>query len=465
LKTIQLAGILTKEGQFKKARISVNAAGKITAIDGNDKGSYEEDWPYYVIPGFTNNHSHAFQFAMAGLAEHLPMGQTQDDFWLWRNLMYNLALTIKPEEMKAIAEYLYHRMLAFGITAVCEFHYLHNDTDGKSYNRPVEMSLAIMEAAHNAGIHLTMIPVYYHNGDFDQPAFPGQRRFLFESPDKYLELVETLKNERDSRFPDMIIGQGIHSLRAASQTDAKLLLKAPGDMPIHLHIAEQTKEVDQCLKSWGKRPVEWLLDNVDLSRAHSLVHSTHMSDTETDRLAKTGAQVVLCPTTEGNLGDGIFPLRRFIRAGGAFTLGTDSHVGFNMFEELRWLDYVQRLAARKRNVACFDSEDDSGEILFRTAWFSGQSSLGTPRADYFEVGQDFDGILLDPQHPGLYARHGERVLSSVIYQSDHTMIKGTITKGRLMAKSFEHLNDLEVSAEYRKVIDSWGRNALSQTPG
>ena len=290
----------------------------------------------WALPGMPNLHSHAFQRAMAGLAER--KGRADDSFWSWRETMYAFAAAIGPDELQAIAAQLYVEMLKSGYTQVCEFHYLHHQPDGTPYAQPEAMSLALIEAAREAGIGLTLLPVLYISGGFDGRALTARQRRFGHAVDNYLRLLALLrKHESD----DVRVGIALHSLRAVPEQALREVLaseQAKG-CPIHIHIAEQIGEVQDCLATRGARPVEWLFDHADVDANWCLIHATHLTDAETVQLAHSGAVAGLCPTTEANLGDGLFPLAAYQGAGGILGIGSDSHISISPVEELRWLEY------------------------------------------------------------------------------------------------------------------------------
>jgi len=324
----------------------------------------------YALPGMPNLHSHAFQRAMAGLAERRSSSaivrdredqeaaidgrtsqkSTEDSFWTWRETMYGFASRIGPDDLRVIAAQVYVEMLKAGYTQVCEFHYLHHRPDGKAYDDPAAMSLALIEAARDAGIGLTLLPTLYMTGGFDgRPLSDRQRRFG-HGIDGYLRLVEQLRKMESSTLR---VGVALHSLRAVPEAAMHAVLASGlvDASPIHIHVAEQIGEVQDCLALRNARPVEWLLDHAPVDERWCLVHATHMTVEETRRFAATGAVAGLCPTTEANLGDGIFPLKKYLDAEGVFGIGSDSNISVSPVEELRWLEYGQRLATRHRNIA------------------------------------------------------------------------------------------------------------------
>ena len=430
--------ILINHQWTENVSIQLSSSGEIEKISHRQTPSKESHVVKGLfIPGFPNGHSHAFQYGMVGSAEHLPKGQGTDNFWSWRDSMYSLALSLTPEKMTEIAFNLYREMLMQGITSVTEFHYLHHREDGTPYAPLSHMAKAVIEGASKAGIHLTLVPVYYRLGDFHQEASPEQRRFLFKNISQYQELLAQLNSLSG---PDLTIGAGVHSLRGADQEEVKEIL-TPGKMdvegPLHIHIAEQQLEVNNCLKLWGKRPVDWLTDNIELTHRHHLVHATHLTPEETTKLATSDATVVICPSTEGSLGDGFFPLLPFLHQGGSFSIGSDSHIGLSFPEELRWLDYQNRLHQQQRNVICNNPGDDSGAILFKHAIDGGRRSLGLS-ANPFAIGATLDGIELDDSHPTLAQQAKERWLSTFIYSGGVRTIKGVMRRGQWVVRDSVH---------------------------
>lgn len=329
-----------------------------------------------VLPGMANVHSHAFQHAMAGLTEYRT--SEQDSFWTWRTLMYRFLETFSPDDIFRIGKKLYSEMLAGGYSTVGEFHYLLNRPDGSPYPEPNAMADRLIEAALDAGIRICMIPVLYQRGGFDNsPLAGGQRRFG-STRGQFLEMLSRLK-ERWGNHPQVRLGYALHSLRAVSiaegqKTVAEADLILPG-CPVHIHVAEQVREVDDCLAVTGKRPVELLLDSFDVNERWCLIHATHMTDAEIRRVVSSGATIGVCPTTEANLGDGFFRAPEFLSSGGNLAIGGDSHVAVDVRSELRTLECVQRLLHRWRAVLCSDQES-CGEYLYRRTSAGGSAACG-----------------------------------------------------------------------------------------
>ena len=362
------------------------------------------------LPGLPNLHSHAFQRGMAGLAEQ--RGTTGDDFWSWRELMYRFLDRLGPEDVEAIAALAYVEMLEAGFTRVGEFHYLHHDIDGQPYADPAEMAARIAAAAEASGIALTLLPVFYAHGGFGGAA-PGaaQRRFLSD-PDGFARLVE---GARATVGQDAVVGIAPHSLRAATPEEIRTILPLAQGGPVHIHIAEQRKEVADCLAWSGKRPVEWLVGEMPVDERWCLVHATHVTDAERSTLAKSGAVAGLCPITEANLGDGIFPAAAYLAEGGAFGIGSDSNVLISATEELRLLEYGQRLSRHERCVLGTGGRASIGATLFSGALAGGSRALGV--AGGIVVGHAADLVSLGANDPALVARSGDRLLDSWIFAS------------------------------------------------
>jgi formimidoylglutamate deiminase len=424
------------------AYIQTDGQGKISKIEKTAPDREFETLKGALIPGFLNAHSHAFQYSMLGLFENLPQGKNDDDFWSWRRGMYQLALKISPDQMEAVATMLYSEMARMGITHVGEFHYIHHDPAGRSYNNLGEMGHRLFWAAKKVGIKITLLPVFYQRGDFDKAYLSEQRRFISPRLEDYFKLLESSK----INDPLFTLGVCVHSLRAVEGPELLLCFKhSEAQMPAHIHVAEQEKEVALCEQFYGKRPVQWLLDNLPLSNRYNLVHATHMSGVEVQALATPQANVVVCPSTEANLGDGLFSLREYHKHLGCFCIGTDGHFNLNPLEELRLLDYGQRLGLRIRNPICLGGGQDSAEILFRKSQESGYQALGQEKAS-LRVGDDFDGVLIDLDHPILAGKDLPFYLSSLIYSGDSRIFKGTIVQGKWVIKDGRH-------DEYKKIFE------------
>ena len=399
----------------------------------------------FALPGMPNLHSHAFQRAMAGLAER--RGPGDDSFWTWRETMYGFASRIGPDELRAIAAQLYVEMLKAGYTRVCEFHYLHNAPDGAPYADPAAMSRAIIEAARETGIGLTLLPVLYMTGGFDgRPLSDRQRRFGL-SVDAYLRLLESLSALES---PGMRVGIALHSLRAVPEVAMREVLGAPiaHDKVIHIHIAEQIGEVQDCLGIRGARPVQWLFDHAEVDARWCLVHATHLDDSEMHAIAKSGAVAGLCPTTEANLGDGLFPLANYLDANGVLGIGSDSHISVSPVEELRWLEYGQRLVTRHRNIAARKPGASVGETLWANALRGGRQAASMHESSERDV------IVLDDTSPLLAARDEASVLDTFLFAGNTPLVRDVMAGGEWVVRDFHHKEEDRIAADYRAAVEA-----------
>lgn len=394
---------LLPDGWASDVLISWNAEGRMTAVQANTHEAARASalyTPHPVIPGMPNLHSHAFQRAFAGLTE--TRGANQDSFWSWRTLMYRFASTLGPQAMQAVATWLYTEMLEAGYTSVCEFHYLHHQPDGTPYANHAELSLALLAAAQATGIGLTLLPVLYQTAGFGaQPARSEQKRFLLET-DALLALLASL--QKPCAAQGAALGLAPHSLRAVPPASLQHALQGLQQLapaaPVHIHIAEQKAEVQACLAWSGLRPVQWLYENVAVNAQWCLVHATHLSADELGRAARSGAVAGLCPSTEANLGDGIFDAPAWQQAGGQWGIGSDSHVLVNAAEELMLLEYSQRLALGERNVMASSRNPEVATHLTLAAVAGGAQASARPVAG-LAVGQQADFVFLDSTHAGL----------------------------------------------------------------
>ncbi|WP_066222153.1 formimidoylglutamate deiminase [Formosa haliotis] len=448
-------GLLTENGWLENVTVSVNEIGEISAIQSNSETAGERV-DGYALPGFQNAHSHAFQYAMAGLAELHEGTGDPDDFWSWRTAMYDLALRISPEHLEAIATQLYAEMVRHGYTEVAEFHYLHHDTNGNPYHNLAELGERLMAAAQTAGIHITLILMFYQQGGFNMPAEDKQRRFISKTIDDYYRLLEQTEAIAKS-YKNTTVGIGIHSLRAVEPESIIQLCNAlQGDKPFHIHISEQLKEIEDCLATYGKRPVEWLLDHCDVNDNYHLVHATHLNEYEVKGIAATKANVVICPSTEGNLGDGLFPFNYFKRLNGNWSIGTDSHIGLNPFEELRILDYGQRLTTHKRNTFYKSNLGDSGFNAIKMAWKTGRKAMGKQNTEFFKIGDAFNAVIMDATAPLVATASTKHLCNTFVYASDVSHQLGTIINGKWLVKSGKHLNADSITAKFKATMKDLG---------
>lgn len=452
-KTYQFKALLQRDGWMSPAVVAVDDRGIIRDISGGTAASEAvvEVVNGYAVPGFQNAHSHAFQFAMAGTAEKHPANAV-DDFWSWREAMYARALTLDPDQMQAVASMLYAEMLKRGYTHVAEFQYLHHDKDGKPYDNAAEMSLSLIAAAAIAGIRITLIPVFYQKGGFGQAAQSPQRRFCFATVDQYLRLLDDCKGVVKD-LTTARLAFGVHSLRAADTEDIiRVVQEGPSGLPFHIHAAEQLKEVNEALSHLKERPVEWLLNHLPLDERFHLVHCTHLSDEEVLRLGKSKAHVVLCPGTEANLGDGIFRLTDFARHSDHWSIGTDSHISLNPLEDLRWLDYTQRLTTHKRNTF-----SDGAQRLITNTFLSGKKAMGHTAEDFFEVGKPLDAVIYNGESPLLITAETEHLLPTLLYTADGASVSGTIVDGKWIVKDARHKHENEILRDFQKAMKAASR--------
>lgn len=384
-----------------------------------------------VLPGLVDGHSHAFQRAMAGLAERSEHGH--DDFWSWRDRMYSAALRITPPQLETIATFLYAELLQAGYTQVCEFHYLHNGRDGRPYADPLEMSLALVRAAQSVGIGLTLLPTLYMRAGFGAAGLGEQQRRFASTPQAVLRIAEAVR-KLGAGNPLLTAGVAIHSLRAVDEGalgETAAGARAAG-LPVHIHVAEQQREVQDCLRQHGLRPIEWLLQHVPLDARWNLVHATHASVGELEALQRTGAAIVLCPSTEANLGDGVFDLAGWLRLGGAWSIGSDSHVTRSWMEELRLLEYAQRLQLRERNVAArAGGRPSTAAVLFEGALQGGTAAAGLPLQG-LRAGQRADFMVLDAGASALAGVPDALVLDAAVFSSPNAPPAAVGVAGRLL---------------------------------
>ena len=429
---------LLPEGWARDVRIDVDSSGCFSSVGENSNPENTLVLAGPVLPGMANLHSHAFQRAMAGLAE--VRGAGEDDFWSWRELMYRFLERLTPERAQAIATHLYIDMLKHGYTAVGEFHYVH---DGSA-----EMLMRHLAAAKETGVAITLLPSMYRWSNFGrQPLQPRQKRFDSD-PAFVLMLVEQMQSRAG---PDVRVGASPHSLRAADPGSLKELVAAlPKDAPIHIHAAEQTKEVEECITALGKRPVQWLLENLKVDGRWCLVHATHMTPEETAALAKSGATAGLCPTTEANLGDGIFPLPAYRAAGGRYGIGGDSHVSRDPAEELRLLEYAQRLTARRRNLVVGDRSHAVGTTLWLEA-AAGGAALGR-RMGAIAPGMRADLAVLDAGHPDISDRAGDAIANALIFSGGTQMVRDVMVGGAWAIREKSHPNEQAAATAYKKAV-------------
>jgi formiminoglutamate deiminase len=425
---------LLPQGWTNNLRLGLRA-GRIVSIETGAAAHANDHRVSVLVPGMPNLHSHAFQRGMAGLTEY--RGPAADNFWSWRSLMYRFVARMTPEDLEAVSAYAFIEMLEGGFTRVGEFHYVHHDPAGRPYADPAELSARVVSAARRAGIALTLLPVFYAQGGFGgAPANEGQRRFLHDV-DGFARLLEASR-ALIAGLADAELGMAPHSLRAVTPAQLAALLPLLPRGPIHIHAAEQTGEVEQCMAWSGQRPVQWLLNHVPLDARWCLVHATHLDEGEIQRLAASGAVAGLCPVTEGNLGDGIFPATQYLAAGGRFGIGTDSNVSISVADELRQLEYSQRLRDRARNVVT-GTAPSTGRSLFESALRGGSQALGTS-ADHvgIVVGAPADLVALRGEAPAFAGRGGDALLDTWIFAAARDAIDEVWRAGEKVVTDGRH---------------------------
>jgi formimidoylglutamate deiminase len=438
---------LLKSGWATGVRIEI--AGRLIGEVETGKRAGTGDQRHAIgLPGMPNLHSHAFQRGMAGLAE--IRGPDQDTFWTWREAMYRLALALSPDDLQAVAALAYVEMLEAGFTRVGEFHYLHHDRDGRPFSDPAEMAAQIIAAAGETGIGLTLLPVFYAHGGFGgQSPAPSQRRFILD-PAAFGDLVEASRR-RALAHPGSVVGIAPHSLRAITPEELAAILPLAQGGPIHIHAAEQLREVDDCLAWSGRRPVQWLLEQAAADSRWCFVHATHMTPEETQHMAEAGVVAGLCPLTEANLGDGIFSGPPYLSCGGRFGIGSDSNVLVGVADELRQLEYAQRLSGRQRNVMNRGEGASTGRTLYEAAALGGAAALGAPAA-VLAPGSPADILALDAAHPALLERRGDRVLDAWIFAARTSPVDCVWVGGRKWIESGRHPAREHIVARYRKSV-------------
>jgi formimidoylglutamate deiminase len=443
----RFASALTSLGWRQDVAVSVGETGMIENVEAEAKGGTLISGT--AIPAVPNVHSHAHQRLMVGLAERA--GPAADSFWTWREAMYGFALKLSPDDLESVAAQAYVEMLKSGFSCVGEFQYLHHQPDGSAYDEPAEMSLRCISAAEQAGIAVTMLPTLYNYAGFGgQASNEGQRRFANDA-DRYLEIFETLKTVCGIH-PLRRLGISPHSLRAVTPELLRTVLDAVGvETRVHIHLAEQTKEVEDCVAWSGKRPTEFLLDAFDVSNRWCAVHATHMTDAETLRLAKSGAIAGLCPTTEANLGDGIFPAGVFMKQGGAIAIGSDSQITISPAQDLRMLEYSQRLRDRTRNALASGPGISTGRTLLDAVLKGGAQCLDQPTGA-IAVGRRCDIAVLDDECPSMVGRSCDAALDAWIFSADNAAVKDVIVGGRHVVKDRQHFDQARIQERFSETV-------------
>lgn len=429
--------------------------------DAGNIGAIRPDSPYVsgaragiLLPAIPNVHSHAHQRAMAGLGERA--GDGEDSFWTWRQVMYHYLERIQPDDLQHIAAQLYLEMLKAGYGCVGEFQYLHHDLDGQAYAGRAEMSLQCLEAARRVGIGFTALPVLYRYGGFGAAEpLPGQKRFLNDA-EGFVEIVAALQ-QATRGDANCSVGIAPHSLRAI---DRELLTEVSAGLEnlaaIHIHIAEQTREVDDCVAWSGRRPVEWLFDNFEVDAGWCLIHATHMTAAETAKVADSGCVAGLCPTTEANLGDGLFNALDYLDHGGRWAIGSDSHISIDPVEELRWLEYGLRLQSRRRNLLASAECRSTGRNLLDGALGGGARACGRD-IGAIETGKRADFVVLDAEHPRLYGRRQDDIVDSWIFSGNQNLVRDLYVGGDKVIDNGHHADEEEIARHFRATLDRLAR--------
>ena len=440
---------LLPDGWADDVRLVI-ADGRIASLERGASAAPDDTLVGSVIPGLCNAHSHAFQRALAGHTEQRsPAGH--DNFWTWRERMYELAGVVDAKALTAIARQAYCEMLASGYTSVAEFHYLHRDP--RNPDAEDTMFEAIVSAAEDSGIRLTYVPVHYERAGFDDPEpAPHQRSFAMTIDAFLAHHARAVANSGAA----VNVAIGAHSLRAVSHESLQEIVRVATDafIPIHLHVAEQQREIDQCMGAYGRRPVRWLLENFPVAANWCLVHATHMDHDETEALAKSGAVVALCPSTEANLGDGLFPLHHYLSNGGRIAIGSDSHISINPFEELRWLEYGQRLASQSRNVVSLRDSHVGRELFLRAleggAAASGQETVG------IDENAPADFVVLCDDDPMLAGHDDESRLDALVFSGYPLPVERVMVNGNWCVVDAVHVDRDRSRAEYAAALANLG---------
>ena len=435
---------LTTRGWQSDVRITIDGLGHIESVIPNAKPCGHQ--VKIAVPAPASLHSHGFQRALSGMTE-VRSRSGSDTFWTWRKLMFEFISRIQPRDIEAITAYAQMEMLESGFASVAEFHYIHHDIDGSPYSEISELCSRIISAATQSGIGLTLLPVFYqYGGCGKQELLPQQFRFA-NSLDSYLNLLDEAKTAIQFLPSDCRIGIAAHSMRAVDPADIVELSYIRHNFPFHLHVAEQAQEVVEIEHYLGARPVEWLVQNAELDENWCLIHATHMTDSEARNLAATGAVVGLCPITEANLGDGIFNGVEYVKGNGKYGVGTDSNIRISLCEELRMLEYSQRLKHRERSVLA-PPGTSSGRTLFESSLLGGNSALAR-NSGTFKPGIVADVLVLDGESPVLADCHGDAILDSFIFAGDNRLVKEVWSAGRQVVKEGRHINRDQIQENFQ----------------
>ena len=440
------------DGWRRNVVISIDPSGDIVDVSPEDLVTTARLVNGVAIPGMPNVHSHAFQRSMAGLAERRTAHNDKgDSFWTWRETMYEHAARMSPECLNAVAAQCYADMLKAGYTAVCEFHYLHNQPDGTPYADRAAMSQALIDAATTAGIGLTLLPTLYQTGDFGGAEPSARQRQFVLATDQYLDLVDGLL-QAHAHSPQVAIGIALHSLRAVPPDALRTVLTSRPDIKsIHIHVAEQEREVTAAQQHLRARPIEWLLEHARVDRRWCLVHATHATHAELKGVAATGAVIGLCPTTEANLGDGVFPLPAWLAAGGTFAIGSDSHISLSPIEELRWAEYEARLVTRHRNVLPTQSDTSTGAMLWRHACSAGTRATAR-NIGAIETGRRADIVVIDTNSPLFACRDEDQLIDTFVFSGTGNEVRDVMVAGRWLVQEGRHSAETAIAVNYKRAM-------------
>ena len=450
--TFHAPELLTEQGWQSGKIISVDASGFITGIKDGVEGTCDFRLAGTVIPGMVNLHSHAFQRILVGQTS--LKGSGDDSFWSWREAMYQKVGQLDPQAIEAITAYCYMELLQGGYTSVAEFHYLHHQAGGVQYADPAETSRCVMSAAATSGIGLTLLPVLYSWAGFGEQTLAQRQKPFAHDIDGYFNLLDSLdKHCRASRLLDW--GVAPHSLRAVSESQLNELVSGLAQQnfngPFHIHIAEQQQEVNDCLSYYGATPVRWLLDNFPVNESWCLVHATHVDAQELQMMHKAGVVAGLCPTTEADLGDGIFPASDWQELGGTWGIGSDSNLCVNAPEELRLLEFGQRLRDQQRNIMAAEGET-VGVKLYRNALSGGLQALAKTPARGFAVGQRADFLVMNHDHPLLLDKKRDQLIDAWVFAGNRQMLSQVWIAGQCVVENGHHLNQDKIESDWRRAI-------------
>jgi formimidoylglutamate deiminase len=439
---------LLSQGWARDVRIAIDA-GRVLSVETAASPQAGDERHSIGLPGISNLHSHAFQRGMAGLTEF--RGDTADSFWTWRDQMYRFVGRMTADDIEAVAAQAYVEMLEAGFTRVGEFHYIHHDTSGAPYGNIAELAERIAASAQSTGISLTLLPVFYaHAGFGGRAPDQGQRRFINDI-DGFSKLMDASRRAL-AALEGAVVGLAPHSLRAVTPDELAEIMPLAGRGPVHIHIAEQTREVDECLAWCGQRPMQWLFDHAAVDDKWCLIHSTHATSDEISRFAQTRAVAGLCPITEANLGDGIFNGQQFLAQGGAFGIGTDSNVLIGVADELRQLEYSQRLANQARNVMAGRTATSTGRALFEAALNGGSQALGVESCGLAE-GAFADVVSLDAGHVAFAGRSQDAILDSWIFGAGGALVDCVWAGGHKVVKNGRHRDREAIARRFRATLE------------